>query len=482
MAKKREGPVQALTIALIIFVMCTFVLAVTTYVFYAQNEDAKVAKKAADDAANQARQSLAAAEQSQKDLLESKIGVNEGDSIEAVDKELASLQDKAKKYGDDGNTTPTYRGLIQTLDKALANKDSANKTLEANIRDLEVELAASRASLDEKTEAHSTAIDEKQKELAKVSQDSQKWQDEFTERYQASVQELEKERTEKERLIALEDQIKKFVLPSMRPESQQKYRAAKDNPSSQLEIIAEELSDQIAAIKKKNQVLGYMRIADRRVIDYIHSYIKNSLPEDRVEGFDGTVVVVNELEQSVVIAFPQTTSLRIGTIFSVYNPGEHLPLTSAKKALVEIVSKNDIKRTARGRVLRGSNFDPVVEGDVVATNIWSPMMPLEVVLVGHVQLDRDSATDDEDLKKLVESAGGTVTDQVSYTTTFVIDAGMPNQQEQDDKFREQKRQRQAVLDRANELGVKILNTARFLEMFGLEENYFDADHIVTPTP
>lgn len=482
MAKKREGPVQALTIALIIFVMCTFVLAVTTYVFYAQNEDAKAAKIAADDAANQARQSLATAEQSQKDLLESRIGVNEGDSIEAVDKELASLQDKAKKYGDDGNATPTYRGLIQTLDKALANKDSANKTLEANVRDLEVELAASRTSLDEKTETHSAAIDEKQKELAKVSQDSQKWQDEFTERYQASVQEVEKERAEKERLIALEDQIKKFVLPSMRPESQQKYKAAKDNPSSQLEIIAEELSDQIAAIKKKNQVLGYMRIADRRVIDYIHSYIKNSLPEDRVEGFDGTVVVVNELEQSVVIAFPQTTSLRIGTIFSVYNPGEHLPLTSAKKALVEIVSKNDSKRTARGRVLRGSNFDPVVEGDAVATNIWSPMMPLQVVLVGHVQLDRDSATDDEDLKNLVESAGGTVTDQVSYTTTFVIDAGMPNQQEQDDEYREQKRQRQAVLDRANELGVKILNTARFLEMFGLEENYFDADHLVTPTP
>jgi hypothetical protein len=482
MAKKREGPVQALTIALIIFVMCTFVLAVTTYVFYAQNEDAKAAKIAADDAAKQARQSLATAEQSQKDLLESRIGVNEGDSIEAVDKELASLQDKAKKYGDDGNATPTYRGLIQTLDKALANKDSANKTLEANVRDLEVELAASRASLDEKTETHSAAIDEKQKELAKVSQDSQKWQDEFTERYQASVQEVEKERAEKERLIALEDQIKKFVLPSMRPESQQKYKAAKDNPSSQLEIIAEELSDQIAAIKKKNQVLGYMRIADRRVIDYIHSYIKNSLPEDRVEGFDGTVVVVNELEQSVVIAFPQTTSLRIGTIFSVYNPGEHLPLTSAKKALVEIVSKNDSKRTARGRVLRGSNFDPVVEGDAVATNIWSPMMPLQVVLVGHVQLDRDSATDDEDLKNLVESAGGTVTDQVSYTTTFVIDAGMPNQQEQDDEYREQKRQRQAVLDRANELGVKILNTARFLEMFGLEENYFDADHLVTPTP
>ena len=482
MAKKREGPVQALTVALIIFVMCTFVLAVTTYVFYAQNEDNKAAKKEADNAANEARQSLATAERTQKDLLESRIGVNEGDSIDAVDKELASLQDKVKKYGGDGNTTPTYREIIKTLDKALANKDSANKTLEANIRDLESNLAASRASLDEKTESHNSAIDEKQKELARISQENKKWQDDFTERYQASIQEIEKERAEKERLIALEDQITKFILPSLKAESQQNYKAAQGDPASQLQIIAKELNEQIAAIKKKNQVLGYMRIADQRVIDYIHSYIKNSLPEDRVEGFDGTVVVVNELEQTVVIAFPQTYSLRIGTIFSVYNPGEHLPLTSSKKALVEIISKDDSKRTARGRVLGGSNFDPVLKGDAVATNLWSPLMPLQVVLAGRIQLDQDSATDNEDLKELIEKAGGTVTDQVSYMTTFVVDAGMPNQQEQDDEYREQQRQRQATIERAKELGVKIPNTARFLEMFGLEENYFDADHLVTPTP
>ena len=107
MAKKKASAVQALTIALIIFVMCTFVLAVTTYVFYAQNEDAKVAKEAAEDAATEARQSLTTAEQAQKDLLEARIGVNPGDSIEAVDKELAGLQEKAKKYG-----AEMYRHLI----------------------------------------------------------------------------------------------------------------------------------------------------------------------------------------------------------------------------------------------------------------------------------------------------------------------------------------------------------------------------------
>ena len=97
MAKKKASAIQALTISLIIFVMCTFVLAVTTYVFYTQAEDAKVEKTQAETTANEARQSLNAAQQSQKDLLESRIGVNPGDSIDSVDEELASLQDTAKK-------------------------------------------------------------------------------------------------------------------------------------------------------------------------------------------------------------------------------------------------------------------------------------------------------------------------------------------------------------------------------------------------
>ena len=71
MAKKKASAVQALTIA-DHFVMCTFVLAELTYVFYAQNEDAKVAKVAAEKAANEARQNLATAEQSQKELAEAR--------------------------------------------------------------------------------------------------------------------------------------------------------------------------------------------------------------------------------------------------------------------------------------------------------------------------------------------------------------------------------------------------------------------------
>jgi uncharacterized protein YacL len=66
MAKKTASAIQALTISLIIFVMLTFVLAVTTYVFFAQKQDAVVASKAANEAASAAQQDKQKAEHAQR--------------------------------------------------------------------------------------------------------------------------------------------------------------------------------------------------------------------------------------------------------------------------------------------------------------------------------------------------------------------------------------------------------------------------------
>ena len=52
MAKKKSSAVQLLTVSLIIFVMLTFVLAVTSYVFYAQVADATAAELAANKSDN----------------------------------------------------------------------------------------------------------------------------------------------------------------------------------------------------------------------------------------------------------------------------------------------------------------------------------------------------------------------------------------------------------------------------------------------
>jgi len=225
-----------------------------------------------------------------------------------------------------------------------------------------------------------------------------------------------------------------------------------------------------------------MRVADPTLQRYI---LAATPADDRIDGFDGRVVVVNERERSVLVRFPRTIGIRPGMLFFAYEPMEQMPLISAKKGILEIVSVES-GTVARGRILNTSNYNPIVEGDAVATSLWSPLMPLEVVFVGHIQIDRDSATDDQELEDLIQKVGGDVAQTVSHTTSLLVDAGVPNQSgvsgENLGWDEAAKRRRTINLQQANKLGIKVVRIDGFLELFGLEENYFDADHLVTPTP
>ena len=481
MAKKKASAVQALTIALIIFVMCTFVLAVTTYVFYAQNEDAKVAKEAAEKAANEARQSLTTAEQAQKDLLEERIGVNPGDSIEAVDKELAGLQEKAKKYGGEENATPTYRELIKTFDSALKSANGDNASLTAENRDLQDKLKSSQKHLKDIQASHSETMDEKQKEIDAIGKAREETAAKFTAESQKLTEDLNAANDKASRLADLEKQIHDEVGPYISPSRRDKFSAA-NNAADQVAIVLEELTIRDKLINQQNQVLGAMRVADPTLQRYI---LAATPADDRIDGFDGRVVVVNERERSVLVRFPRTIGIRPGMLFFAYEPMEQMPLISAKKGILEIVSVES-GTVARGRILNTSNYNPIVEGDAVATSLWSPLMPLEVVFVGHIQIDRDSATDDQELEDLIQKVGGDVAQTVSHTTSLLVDAGVPNQSgvsgENLGWDEAAKRRRTINLQQANKLGIKVVRIDGFLELFGLEENYFDADHLVTPTP
>ena len=481
MAKKKASAVQALTIALIIFVMCTFVLAVTTYVFYAQNEDAKVAKEAAEDAATEARQSLTTAEQAQKDLLEARIGVNPGDSIEAVDKELAGLQEKAKKYGGEENATPTYRELIKTFDSALKSANGDNASLTAENRDLQDKLKSSQKNLKDIQVSHSETMDEKQKEIDAIGKAREETAAKFTAESQKLTEDLNAANDKASRLADLEKQIHDEVGPYISPSRRDKFSAA-NNAADQVAIVLEELTIRDKLINQQNQVLGAMRVADPTLQRYI---LAATPADDRIDGFDGRVVVVNERERSVLVRFPRTIGIRPGMLFFAYEPMEQMPLISAKKGILEIVSVES-GTVARGRILNTSNYNPIVEGDAVATSLWSPLMPLEVVFVGHIQIDRDSATDDQELEDLIQKVGGDVAQTVSHTTSLLVDAGVPNQSgvsgENLGWDEAAKRRRTINLQQANKLGIKVVRIDGFLELLGLEENYFDADHLVTPTP
>jgi hypothetical protein len=481
MAKKKASAIQALTISLIIFVMCTFVLAVTTYVFYTQAEDAKVEKTQAETTANEARQSLNAAQQSQKDLLESRIGVNPGDSIDSVDKELASLQDTAKKYGSDENTTPTYRSLIKTFDNALIGANADNASLASEKRDLQNKLKIAEVNLSGTQSSYNKTMNEKQAEIDAIGKAREETAAKFTAETQELTQDLNAANDKAARLADLEKQIHDEVAPYISPDRRDKFSAA-DNAADQVAIVLEELTARDQLIQQQNQVLGAMRVADPTLQRTI---LAATPADDRIDGFDGRVIVVNEIERSVLIRFPRTIGIRPGMLFFIYEPTEQMPLISSKKGILEIVSVES-GTVARGRILNTSNYNPIIEGDAAATSLWSPLMPLEVVFVGHIQIDRDSETDDQELEDLIRKVGGDVAQTVGFTTSLLVDAGPPDQtgnEGENPGWNDAARQRRRInLQQAKKLGIKVVRIDGFLELFGLEENYFDADHLITPTP
>ena len=324
-------------------------------------------------------------------------------------------------------------------------------------------------------------MDEKQAEIDAIGKAREETAAKFTAETQELTRDLNAANDKAARLADLEKQIHDEVAPYISPGRRDKFSAA-DNAADQVAIVLEELTARDQLIQQQNQVLGAMRVADPTLQRTI---LAATPADDRIDGFDGRVIVVNEIERSVLIRFPRTIGIRPGMLFFIYEPTEQMPLISSKKGILEIVSVES-GTVARGRILNTSNYNPIIEGDAAATSLWSPLMPLEVVFVGHIQIDRDSETDDQELEDLIRKVGGDVAQTVGFTTSLLVDAGVPDQtgiEGENPGWDDAAKQRRRInLQQANKLGIKVVRIDGFLELFGLEENYFDADHLITPTP
>ncbi|MFO0885246.1 MAG: hypothetical protein U0894_13835 [Pirellulales bacterium] len=116
----REG--QGLQIAVILFAMLTILLAVTTYVFYAQTGTLDSAKKKAEEAASQERASALKASYQLK-ALQMMMGlenIDQGQVDAAATGVDAPTVEKVKKWRDDfaRDMTSSVKMLVQ---KALKN-------------------------------------------------------------------------------------------------------------------------------------------------------------------------------------------------------------------------------------------------------------------------------------------------------------------------------------------------------------------------
>lgn len=455
--------VTSLSIALIVFVMLTFVLAITTYVFFKQRLDEQTR---ADDAVTEtakARTELQAALDEKQKIQEDIIGVAKEKTFAEIEQE--KTERIAKDFAGFNEDPKTLLKLVTWLADAVAAKDGQMDKLrqegEKAIAEKVAALEAEKASTGQKE----TEREKLEKELAETKSkfntdrtQFEKQQDKLT----ADRQQALDETTNFERLKTEVETLKQALPPP-----QVKAFEAKKEPEEKLQLVKKSLTEMQKVIREQNAVLVKLNAADPAVRDAV---VKATPKDDRVEQFDGRVLAVSERDRSAILSFTSTGGLRPGTLFDVFDRSDVRPLVGGGKGVVEVLAVEGDTR-ARGRILRDSTQSPILAGDSLASGLWSPGADMEVVIVGYVQFDRDRDPDIDELVARIEKFGGRVVDAVTPATDLVVDAGLPRTIAGENKTPPGWRpadvsRRTRQLDLAKNLGIKTVTVDALLGMLG----------------
>lgn len=458
-----RSTVASLTIALIVFVMLTFVLAVTTYLFFQrwiEEYETGVALKAADVAKNE---QVGTAQQDSARLREV-IGASEEELLDAIETARNELftQEFAGFTGD----VKTYRTLVAWLGDEMRKKDARVKDVEEQLQQektrAEKEIDAEKA----RAAAAETAAKSAQEKLAAEQADFQRQR----ESHEQNQSRLVKDKSDAEaiatRFTAVVEKIKdggRLLSPASKPLFESAVRD--DNPTQQLEVVYRELDARDKVIKKQNDLLASLRVASS---SQQQAVLAATPRDERIDGFDGRVSTVNEADRTVTVSVRSTAGMRPGLVLAVYDPSDPKPRVGSRKGLLEVIEVEG-STSARARIREDSTRNPILSGDGVASSLWSAGTKLEVVIVGFVRLDDDPRPDRDRLVALVERVGGRVVDTVTATTSMVVDAGLPPDSVGDTSSswrKDDEERRKRVLDAAKQAGVKVAGVEALLDMLG----------------
>ena len=472
MAAPRATVVQSLSIALIVFVMLTFVLAVTTYLFFRQKFDAEAAAAAANAQMTQANNARDAAE-ADKNELKGLLGFRN-----AQDKPVTEIRTELLEYfqrnGQEAEAN-SYDLFSKRLMESNDAKDKALVDQKAKREELEKELKLTRDSAAKREEQLEAEKQKKEDEAAALKKDF----DADRQKHEATMKELtaaqENALGKLSRLDLLDAEIAKGE-PLLSASRQARFKT--QPPEGRVAVIFEELRDREKLITRQNEILGDLRVADRALQDTV---LAATPQDDRVDGFDGRVLSINEIDRTVLLDVGSTRGLRPGLVMRVYEPGDARPQSGDYKAVVEVVAVES-DALARARIRSDAVGDPILPGDRVATSLWSPDGTFEAVVVGFVQLDGDQKQDQDRLQQLVERIGGRVEPSVSSSTTMLIDAGAPQSpggvleraagwRAADDARRDKQ------IKEARRLGLRVVGVDAFLTMMGLDRDVLDSNRL-----
>ncbi len=385
MAQRGEG--QGLQIAVISFAMLTIILAITTYVFYAQASSASKDVEAKTKQLND-RQTENNKLSYQATAMQYVLGLKD------VTKEQVEMA-KSKAGGDD----PDVKAILDSFESDQALVDQAAPAGPRNYRTFVTVLLSTLAK---KNASVADAMDQ-----LKVMQ-QQKDATTAAEKQRADTAVAASDNA----LADYEKEKKGFADFRTTMETQNQTLASKlttDATKSKAEVQRANDEKDLYA-KQYQQVMT----TNKRFKEEIEDIRKDQA--DLTENPDGHIVRVNQRQQMVWIDRGRADGLLRQTTFAVYDHDENgITSTKKPKGRIEVLTVNE--NMSEARILQDSPANPIISGDIINTPAWSPGQHIHFAMAMKMDVNKDRVDDFELVKSIIQMNGGVIDAELKVDST-----------------------------------------------------------------
>lgn len=414
---------QSQQILVIVLVIVAFLLA-GGLVWVNSNRKAAVARAtSAEDSANRER---AAQRELQDEANSYKVwmGFDEADASSTIEK---TFKEDMESMGETfEESSRFYRTILQNIYEENRKLTQSEVEAKEQVKELKLRLTA--------TEAEKNAqIDEFKKSMQKLQEDAASQRNKFEEDYQR----INSEKSE---------------IASQLDEQRKRY----DEMVAENASAVKELNDKIAKLSRFNEVLK----SDRKEVDPF------AQPED------GVVRWVNQRNKTVWINLGEADHLRPQVTFSIYSSDEDDALSAQRKASIE-VTRILAANMAEARITDDESTNPIMEGDKIYSQVWSPGRQVGFAITGIVDMDGDGRSDLERLKSVialnngkvdaVPGPNGTIDGQMTVDTRYLILGDHPDEPT---RQADERRAWDRMSEEADTLGIEPIALTDFLRLMG----------------
>lgn len=465
------GKNQALSIALILFVIIACVLGGTTYYFKKNADELKIARESAVKALPGKEAEI---ENLSKEIvvLKSYLG-----------QETATLEDITVQYNQDMKIVAVEGGVPAPAPAPKPEGDAAAEGAEGAEGGDAAPVADAAANPDRPS--YLTVIN--------YLNDKIKKQNELTaeiEKLNLQISDLQKQ---------VEDAKTQGKTAGVE-ETEEKYKTQISVLNQQIEELNgritskdTEIKNQIAAKKKVTRESNRQKTENdelkkqnRERADAIAKLedIKKKSEQPPQESKMGEIIFVNPRGDQGIINLGKKDRLTRGITFSVYEPNNMTEY--GLKGTIEVLNVSE-DREAEVLIFNTDEADPIELGDVLYTPTWAPGFEEHFAIAGFIDIDRDSKSDLDEVIRLITQNGGVVdayqkengtqSGKLSSQTSWIVLGVQPDEKSGD----AQRKTYTNMTKAADEFNTKSLQVTDLLRKMGYRPPASAQDFEVRPS-